>query len=610
MKLSDYIAHFLATDGGISHVFMLTGGGAMHLNDSFGKHKALKIIHAHHEQSLAMAAESYTRYSGKIAVVNPTTGPGGLNTLNGVFGAFTDSLPMLIISGQVKRETSVRSLKLEKLRQIGDQECNIIPVVTPITKYAVSIESPDQIKYELQKALFLAQSGRPGPVWIDIPLDIQSAEINPDLLENFQVPTLSLANSAAQLDSALILKILEKLKTAQRPVILVGTGVRIAGQAENLINLINLLKIPVVTAFNAHDLIPNDYFYYAGRPGTVGDRAGNFAVQNSDCLLILGCRMNVRQIGYAFSSFSREAFKIMVEIDPEELNKPTLQIDLKIQADLKIFMPSFIKYLNNFNFNFNFNDVWSSWVDWCKARVKKYDVVLSEYFEKSSPIHPYVFMRALSRALPNHAITVTGDGTACVTAFQSFEIKARDRLYSNSGAASMGYDLPAAIGAHIASSKPVVCLAGDGSIMMNLQELAQIGFHRYPIKIFLINNGGYLSIRLTQQAYFKMPFVGCGSDSGIGFPNFEKLADSFGIQYKALKSHDEFLETDFFNTIFNHDEPILCEVFCQQVPFAPKMASKKLDNGKMVSRPLEDMAPFLSREELLENLCIQPLPEV
>ena len=623
MKLSDYLAEFLASKN-IKDVFMVTGGGAMHLNNSLGKHPKLHTTYLHHEQSCAMAAESYARLSLKLAVVNVTTGPGGLNSLNGVFGAYTDSIPMLIISGQVKTETMVRYSGLQ-LRQLGDQEWDIVSTVKTMTKYAEVVNDKNKIKFYLEKALYLANSGRPGPVWLDIPLDIQGADIDPEELIGFDaLPPLcpeDVSSSVLSLPrgerrNQFYDMILKKLSEAQRPVILIGTGVRISGQAENFLTLCKYLKIPVVTAFNAHDLIPDDHELYAGRPGTVGDRAGNFAVQNSDCLLVLGCRLNIRQIGYFFESFARAAYKIMVDIDSAELDKKNLNIDLKINLDLKILIPELINLVSPLVGETGLKTERlqdreralnkSDWLAWCKARVKKYQTVLPEYFEISSPIHPYVFMRKLSESLPEESITVTGNATACVVAFQTYLIKSKTRLFSNSGSASMGYDLPAAIGAYVSSGQKVICLAGDGSIMMNLQELAQVRFKKMNIKIFLINNGGYLSIRQTQKGYFGLPYLGCGEDSELGFPDFKKLADAFNLNYTKLENLKDLENLEDLEC-FKNSEPVLFEVMCQAVPFSPKAASRKLASGKMVSKPLEDLAPFLPFEELMDNLLIPPI---
>lgn len=590
-KVSDFIADYLA-QAGVKHVFMLTGGGAMHLNDSLAKHPELTVIFNHHEQASAMAAEAYARVSNRIAVVNVTTGPGGLNTLNGVFGAWTDSIPMLIISGQVRYDTTVRSTGLD-LRQMGDQEFDIINCVEHMTKYAKMITDPNQIKYRLQKALYLASNGRPGPVWLDIPLNIQSALVNPLELAEFTVPLQCTPKYDVQ-------KILDHVKAAQRPVILVGTGIRLADQHQNVLQLLETLQIPVVTAFNAHDVMTNDHPLYAGRAGTVGDRAGNFAVQNADLLLILGCRLNIRQIGYNFKAFARAAYKIMVDIDAAEMQKPSLSIDLAVHANLRDFIPQLLEQVQPIQK--------LDWLDWCKARVAKYSVVEDEYWEREDLINPYCFMHVLAKNLPADQITVTANATACITAFQTFKIKSGQRLFSNSGSASMGYDLPAAIGAAIATGRSIVCIAGDGSLQQNLQELATIRELNLAIKIFVLNNQGYHSIRQTQTNYFAQPLVGVDKHSGLFFPDLRSLARAYELEYFSCSKHSKM--EDVIKQCLSLDGACLCEVMITpEQSFAPKMSSKRLADGRMISRPLEDMAPFLSRAELLENMLIEPLPE-
>lgn len=600
IKLSDYVANFLVK-AGIQHVYMLTGGGAMHLNNSLGKHPALKIIHTHHEQACAMAAESHARLTNQIAVVNVTTGPGGINTLNGVFGAWTDSIPMLIISGQVRYDTTIQSTGFN-IRQLGDQEVDIISCVKPITKYAESVSDPALIKYHLQKALYIAQHGRPGPVWIDIPMNVQGTSIEEQTLLEFNAkqfyPKIPI------LESRRIQQVLEKIQHAKRPVIIAGGGVRLSGAHADFLTLIDQLQIPVVTAWNAHDVLYDDHPLYIGRPGSIGDRAGNFAVQNADLLIILGSRLNVRQISYNWQAFAREAFKIMVDVDPLELIKPTLSIDMPIQATLVEFIQKLSAALQPEQLPQNLN-----WLTWCRERKQRYPVVLKEYWELTHLVNPYCFMRTLSDLLPEGQIIVTGDGTACVTSFQAMHLKKQQRLYTNSGSASMGYDLPAAIGACIASQgKSIICLAGDGSIQQNIQELATIAHHQYPIKIFVLNNNGYHSIRQTQSNFFGEPLVGVGPDSGLGFPDFEKLAYAYGIPYVRCVNHATMQEA--IQSVLNEAGPSLCEVMLTlEQQFAPKMSSKRLADGRMVSRPLEDLAPFLSREELAENMLVPMLEE-
>jgi acetolactate synthase-1/2/3 large subunit len=597
-RVADVIAETLA-DHGIRHVFLVTGGGAMHLNDAMGRCKRLEWIACHHEQACAMAADSYFRLTGRLAAVNVTTGPGSLNALNGVFGAFTDSLGMIVVSGQVKRETTIASTGLP-LRQLGDQEVDIIPVVTPITKYAVSVTDPGSIRYHLEKALFLALDGRPGPVWIDVPIDVQAASVDPASLAGFDPDREGLKRAARDLATQ-ARAVLERLAAARRPVVLPGSGVRIAGAHAEFLSVIDRLGVPVATAFNAHDLLPGDHPLYVGRPGTIGDRTGNFAVQNSDFLLVLGCRLNIRQIGYSWKAFAREAWKAMVDVDPAELAKPTLRIDFPVEADLGEFLRALLASNPS-----GPTQAHREWLAWCRERLARYPVVLPEYRLTPSPVNPYLFVEALTNRLEEGEIVVTGDGTACVCTFQAARLKKGQRLYSNSGAASMGYDLPAAIGASIgAGRRRVVCLAGDGSLQMNVQELATVVAHRLPVKIFVLNNRGYHSIRLTQQAYFPDNPVGCGPESGLGFPDLSKLAAAFGLPFLRIDDHAGLAGA--IDQALLLDGPVLCEVLLDvRQAFAPKVSSRKLPDGRMVSSPLEDLAPFLPREELLRNLLVPP----
>ena len=534
MRVADYIAQVFV-DHGIRHVFMVTGGASMHLNDALGNHKDLEYFCCHHEQACAMAAESYFRLSGKIAAVNVTAGPGSINTLNGVFGAYVDSLGMIVISGQAKRETMSRNYDIP-LRQLGDQEVDIISVVRSLTKYATVLQEPEKVKQVMEKAIFLASHGRPGPVWIDVPIDVQAAPINPEILPDFDpVDIQSILNdkdladntkgefeiiSSTELVSE-IRNILEKLKSATRPVVFAGSGVRISGAYDIFLEVIKNIGIPVVTGWNAHDLIPNCHPQYAGRPGTVGDRAGNFTVQNADFLLVLGSRLNIRQVSYNWDNFARHAWIAQVDIDPSELAKPTLSIDLPIHAHLA----NFLVIMNTMLKDYVIQKTHGDYLNWCIEKVNKYPVILKKYLE-SEKVNPYYFMDRLFSHLKPNDIIVTGDGTACVTSFQSAKLKKGQRLYTNSGCASMGYDLSGAIGACIASNrKRVICIAGDGSLMLNIQELQTIIGYSLPIKIFVLNNSGYHSIRQTQINYFSdNSEVGVGPESGLYFPDFQKIS--------------------------------------------------------------------------------------
>lgn len=596
MKLSDYVAARVV-ELGIRHVFMITGGGAMHLNQSLGSHSNLECVFNHHEQASAIAAESYCRLTNKLALVNVTSGPGGTNAITGVYGAWTDSISMLVISGQVKYETTIVSSGLP-LRQLGDQEADIVSLVHPIVKYAVMIDDPTTIRYHLEKAIYLARVGRPGPCWIDIPVDIQAAQVVPEELIGFDPEELHQTQLVSQDQPylQLVQQVFEKIRQSKRPVIFAGTGVRLCGQHQAFLEVIDKLGIPVVTAWNAHDALWNDHPCYAGKPGTVGDRAGNFVVQNADLILVLGSRLNIRQVSYNWASFAKRAYKIWVDIDPLELQKPTVKPDLAIVADLARLLPvmATCDYMGNLQEH-------QAWLSWCKERVQRYPVVLPEYWQNPK-INPYCFIDELFRQLGEEAIVVTGNGTACVVGFQAAYLKKGQRLYTNSGCASMGYDLPAAIGACEASGrKPVICLTGDGSIMMNLQELQTIAGYGLPIKIFILNNAGYISIRQTHEIFFSGNKVGADQDSGISLPNFQNIANAFGMDFFKISSYVGMNST--IEEVLAEKGPVFCEVILDpSYSFSPKLASKQLADGRIISSSLEDMAPFLSEKELENNI--------
>lgn len=604
MRVADYVASFFA-DKGITHVFLVTGGGAMHLNDALGREKRLTYVCCHHEQACAIAGEGFFRVTGRPAAINVTTGPGGANALTGVHGAFTDSIALVVLSGQVKRDTLAATSGLP-LRQLGDQEIDIVALARPITKYAVCVLNPQDIRYHLEKAYYLATTGRPGPVWIDIPIDVQSAPIDPSVMRGFDpatevlvAPTESRLVSGVEL-SDMALRVADYLRKAARPVVMPGSGVRIAGAIEPFHRIIRKLGIPVAPAFNAHDLLAENDAVYVGRPGTIGDRAGNFAVQNSDFLLVLGCRLNIRQISYNWKSFARAAFKVMVDIDRAELYKHTLSIDLPIHADLNEFLISLDRALDGYQTPAAHRD----YLAWCQERRRRYPVVPAEYWQHDKPVNPYCFTERLFDHLRDGDVVVTGNGSACVITFQAGRIKADVRLFGNSGAASMGYDLPAAIGAaYGCPAARIVCLAGDGSIMMNLQELQTISSQNLSIKIFLLDNDGYHSIRQTQSNYFPDNPVGATKASGVTFPDFLRLAQAFQIPARSLDCHSQM--NDAIATTLDNSGPQFCHVLLDpNQPFAPKLASRALPDGRMASPALEDMAPFLTREELAANMLI------
>ncbi len=600
MKLSDWVANKVAKEG-IRQVFMVTGGGAMHLNQSLGNHKDLNCIFNHHEQACAIGAESYFRFDNRLALVNVTSGPGGTNAITGVYGAFVDSIGMLVISGQVKIETTVRSTGL-CLRQYGDQELDIEELVRPITKYCVMVTDPLSIRYHLEKAIYLATTGRPGPCWLDIPLDVQASSIDPEALQGFDPNELDEPWKTTDLP-VVADEVLARLAVASRPVVLAGGGVRLSGQHRVFLELIEKLGIPVATAWNAHDVLWDEHPLYVGRPGTVGDRPGNFAVQNADFLLILGSRLNIRQISYNWKTFARDAFKVWVDIDPLELKKPTLTPQMPVLADLREFLPA----LNRAAYA-GPSEPHVKWLQWCKERQRRFPVVLDEYWH-NQVVNPYCFMDTLFKKLGDTDCVIAANATAAVTGFQAAHFKPDQRMWSNSGSATMGYDLPAAIGAaKAAPDRRIICLAGDGSIMMNLQELQTIIGNRLPIKIFILNNNGYVSIFQTHRNFFNGVEVGGGPKSNVTFPDFEALTKAFGFPYLRCARHDDMAET--IAATLATSGPAVCEVMLDEnTIFAPKLGAKQHPDGRITSPALEDLSPFLSREELRDNMIIELIDE-
>lgn len=590
MRVADYIATFLC-ENGIRDCFMVTGGGAMHLNDALGHEKRLSCTFNHHEGACAIAAEAYTRLSGRLAAVCVTSGPGGTNAITGVLGGWLDSIPMLILSGQVKRETMVKYHEGLALRQLGDQECDIVEIVRGITKYAATVFEPNGIAYELEKALYLANDKRGGPVWLDIPLDVQSAKIDPQTLRHFipqeeNLPTLpSVSPETAR-------EILKRIHAAKAPLVLVGTGVRL-GRAEGvLLALLEKLQIPVVTAWNANDTVAYTHPLFAGMPGTVGTRAGNFAVQNADLLLSLGCRLNIRMIGYNHHDFAKNAYKIIVDIDENELKKPTVAADMPIHANVKALIEALLKE------PYEPKGAHADWAAWCHALTARYPATATvpENAENNA-LNPYTFLDFLFSRLKEDDRIVCANGSACVMTFQAAKIRQGQRMFTNSGCAAMGYGLPAAVGVAVAdNSRRTVCIEGDGSIMMNLQELATIAHNKLDVKIILLNNNGYHSIRQTQSNLFEKPFVGLDPESGIGFPDFKLIARAFGIEYFCVSKQKEVAAT--LESALAASGACILEVMIDQAQeFAPKCTARMLPDGRMTSATLDDMAPFLDRAE-------------
>lgn len=603
IKLSNYVAEFLV-EHGIDTVFTVTGGGAMHLNDGLGHQEGLHCVYQHHEQACAIAGEAYARMHNKIGAVCVTTGPGGTNAITGVVGGWLDSIPMLVLSGQVRYDTTARSTGLG-IRAMGDQEFDICKAVDSMTKYCEMVINPTDIKYCLEKALYLAQIGRPGPCWLDIPLNVQGAFIETEELRSFD-PTECIDEKPVKPSKETIEKILRKIKEAKRPVINAGNGIRISGGYPEFCELVEKLNIPVVTGWNSIDLIEDKHPLYVGRGGIMGDRAGNFAIQNSDLVLSLGSRLSIRQVGYNFKTWAREAYTIVVDVDSEELKKPTIHVDMPVCADVKELMQMLNETLGDTKL-----DTDSFWLEKCAHWKETYPVVLPKHYEQKGLANVYAFIKEVSRVLPEGYVTVVGNGSACVVGSHGYEIKKDQRFIINSAIASMGYDLPAAIGACVAEGgRELVCLSGDGSIQMNLQELQTIRTNKLPIKIFVINNNGYHSIRQTQTNFFGEPYVGIGPQShDLEFPDLEKIAYAYDYPFFRCESNDTLTET--ISSVFATEGAVICEIIVStDQNFEPKSATKRLEDGTLVSPPLEDLAPFLDRETFLEEMIIDPVPEV
>lgn len=591
IKLSDYIAKRLRDVYGVRNLFMVSGGGAMHLNDSFAKF--IPYICNHNEQACAIAAEGYARVNQELAVVNVTTGPGGLNCLNGVFGEWTDSVPVLYISGQVKFPTTIASCPQIPLRQLGDQEVDIVSVVKPLTKYAKMVTEPNEIKYYLDKAIFEATNGRKGPVWLDIPINVQAALIDENELKEFVPPQKPVYDLK-------INEVVNRLKSAKRPLLIAGHGIRLAGMVDVFKELVDKLNIPFVTTFNGFDMISSVHNNFVGRIGTIGQRCGNFALQNADLVICLGTRNNIRQASYNFENFAKNAYKISVDIDEAELDKPTVVPDLKIHTDLSEFLP---QLLNNAG---KLDNLSPEWPAFCKKLQDKYSFTNTpEYQQDGEKINVYNFVRRVTELMKENDICVMANATATICTFQTAEIKENQRFFSNSGDASMGYDLPAAIGACLANGKKnTICFAGDGSIMMNLQELQTIKHNNLPVKIFLLNNDGYISIKQTQNNFFEGRNTGAGRNSGVTVPDFVRVANSFDIEAFRIENPSEV--DSAINKMLSADKPMLCEVMVNpNYIFTPKLSSRKLEDGTMISPSLEDMYPFLDRNEYQENMLVK-----
>ncbi|MEA4862305.1 MAG: thiamine pyrophosphate-binding protein [Victivallaceae bacterium] len=584
MNAAEYIFKKLA-DWGAGTVFMVSGGGALFLNAALGGEKRLRRVCCLHEQACAMAAEGHARITNRAAVVSVTSGPGGTNALTGVLGAWLDSIPMVVISGQVRTETLAANLQPPP-RQLGDQEFNIVAAAASMTKMAECVTEASAVPDALRRAWILAHSGRPGPVWLDVPLDVQSAPVD-DETDPVAEPEWNAAapspNQIAEFETL--------LATAERPAIVAGNGVRLAGARNKLRDFVERLNIPILTAPSGIDLMPSGHPLFFGHPGVMGNRAANLIMQNSDCLIALGARMSLRVIGFNWDSLAPAARRVMVDLDPAELNKSSFRVDLPVEADAGKFMEAVTLEL----------PPRTEWLDYCRRVSRQYEFEEEGFSPASDHVSSYVFPKLLNRVLPPDAVVVCGNGTAYTSTFQAMEVPDGRRMFANVGCASMGYDIPAALGAQLAAPDRVVALVtGDGSIQMNIQELETVRAQALPIKMFVYNNDGYLSIKLSQRAYCGGRLVGADPASGVHLPPLRNLAAAYGIPYFRLENHGQCEK--YLPEIMAEPGPVLTEIICDPMEtLGPKAASARTADGRFVSRPLDDMAPPVSDDEFYRN---------
>lgn len=598
IRVTDYIANYIYNQG-VREVFMVSGGGMMFLSDGLVSHPHLKAICNHHEQASAMAAVSYAKYNNNLGVAYVSTGCGGTNAITGLLNAWQDSIPCLFVSGQVKTAATTRNSGL-KLRQFGVQELDIIEVVDSLAKYAVMVSEPEKIAYHLDKAIYFAKSGRPGPVWLDIPMDVQSAWIDEDKLERFQ-PESELQNYKSE-PTAEELQVLETLLlSAKRPIIIVGQGVRLAGANKEFLDFVESHKMPVAASYLGVGIMPTGHPLYLGSIGAKGSRPGNFAIQNSDLVISMGSRLDVSALGYEYDKFAREAKVAVIDIDPVEHQKKTIRIDLLINADVK-------KFLSSFTVQYQVDQVW---LDKCATWKRQWSSVLSKtemnYTTDDNRVDLFYLIDSLSKKMSPEAAVVSDAGSSFYATTKAVQLRDNQRYVTSGGQAEMGYTVPACIGVSFAKNKgEVLGITGDGSFQFNIQELQTIKHHQLPIKIFVLNNDGYLSIRATQSKFFEGRFIGTDNTSGVSFPDLEKIAAAYGIKYYKIPSNRQVNEV--LDKILADNEPVLCEAICERdQEIIPAISSVKRPDGKIQSMPMEDMYPFLDREELKRNMVIKLL---
>lgn len=598
MRVADYIFDYF-TKKGVTSVFMVSGGQAMFLVDAVGKNKDIDLICTHHEQSAGMAAEAFSRITGKPAIALVTAGPGSVNVMNGVVGAWTDSAPVIVISGQ-SALSYVKYQQKHPIRQFGIQGINIGPLVDKVTKYFVTIDDPTKLLYHLGKAYHHATTGRPGPVWIDVPLDVQKLEVPERLSEEF-VPERTPPVNVLLKDQ--ISQLIERISKSKRPIFLVGQGVRLANAVRDLHKALQNLQVPVLTSRLGIDLINSDNLLYVGRPGNYGERAANFAVQNSDLIIAVGCRLASATIGHNPGDFGRNATKVIVDIDNEELNKPCLNnVKIKINYDAKLFFEELLSQLRLFN-----TPDFSDWIRQCNLWKAKYPVVLATYKDEK-PVNSYYLMDKLSEISTKEDMILVDTGSCFHVACQAWKIKEGQRFLTTGGLSSMGYWV-AAIGACIATDrKRTICITGDGSLQMNLQEFATIKHNNLPIKVIVLNNNGYLLIRQTQKNFMEGRLVGEGPKSGVWCPDSLKIAQAYGIKGIRIDTVDKIEEK--LLEVLDYDGPVICDVMTPEwQQLIPRTASDKLPDGTLVAKPYEDMYPFLDRKEFLSEMIVKPINE-
>lgn len=596
MRVCDLVAKFINENAGIEDVFLVSGGGIMFLDDGLACNNNIRKICCHHEQAATMAAVAYAKYKG-IGCAYVTTGCGGTNSITSLLHAWQDNTPCIFISGQVKRKETSRNC-VAPVRQLGVQEADIIKIVDSISKYSVMVNDENEILYHLEKALFLAKNGRPGPVWIDIPMDVQAAEVNENNLKHFEQcenhPYIKIKCDKEEIEF-----VENALKNAKRPIVVAGQGIRLSKSIDKFYEFIGRHNLPFVCSRLGFDVLPTEYRLNIGRIGNKGMRSANFAVQNADLVLVLGSRLSVSTTGQEYKYFAREAQIIVVDIDSNEHKKNTVRINKEINCDLKFFLDE-LALDDKINYQ--------EWANICLNWKDRYPVFQNEYKNTEKGINMYLFIETLSKHLKVDSTVVTDAGSAVYVPAQGLKFTSRQQRYITSGGqAEMGFSLPGAIGVCVArKDAESIGITGDGSLQMNIQELQTLVYYGFPVKLFVWNNDGYLSIRTTQRKFFSGRLLGTDESSGISFPELSKISAAYGIKYYKTDSIDNLEEV--IQAVLKLNEPVICEVICERdQEVIPNVSSKKLENGKLVSSPIEDMYPFLPREEFLENMIIKPV---